>query len=773
MKVSKGLLSLALGIALMLPMMVKAVPVTPTLPNEGNKDGWGQINRMMDIANLWDQFTNRHYGGHGNALTWPGAWALNNNDERRSHANYKGFVIGATNVKDPQYHDVVWPYMVGQRDGLNDGEQGIAVLDAAPDPAATSAETHIAQTIYKGRMLKRTFRQYYPDVTVNGVELMASERHLPESITRGVPEIPGDTLDSDWQSDIIDATHIADLSFTTHSWSRMGISTQRRVYSFVDRNNDDVYFWHWRMVNDGLWGRFGVDLVDSEGPWPEVTGVMQGFMFQWDRSSVGAIRTASSGQGANDTIWNYYGVDYDGAKTENMRLVWVRDGDQDDTVFAAYSNGSTDDTGDPDPTTGELLTYRNGGLQFLHMDVSATDKNDDPGQPRTVGWEQYEEIIRTGPDGHEAKYNQMLLGIDRAGEPYPGLYDDTPARGAHPNGGSWIKASNDPATSDDFWPDQVLGISPDVTDCEQQSGYGPVTLAAYDTVNIIVAVGVNGLNTQYAQQVGRDWMTGAITDAQKNDIMATCKDSIFMSMRQAKAVYESATYDGGRYASTRSEFEATLQAAIDAGILSLSPPAPATFNAEDGKGHVALSWTLNTSTGSDIAGWNVYRATNNFKGDSAFTLVKTLGPGAAGYLDGDTEVGVSYYYYLTTFDAMGHESTMHTRTSEPVTRLVYDDVGVTEGTPAPFSLSQNAPNPFNPTTVIRYSIPTAGHVRLEIFSTSGQLVRTLVDGTAGVGAHTVTWNGTDAVGKEVASGTYIYRLASGDKVQVRRMMLVK
>ncbi len=759
-------LQLLLAGALILPVATTAVPVTPT-PGLG----FGTYNRLLDLANLWDHFTNRNYGGYHNALSWPGAWSTNNDDERRTYANYKGFVIGARNVPEPQYHDIVSPYMVGQRDGRNDGVQEQPIFIVQPDTSATGWNR--IQFLFKGRLVRRTYRQDYPDVSVNGV---VSGHYWRPRVPGQTVELVGDEADAPYQEDAIDPTIPCDLQIETYSWTRMGIANSRMVYTFVDRDNDDAHFWHWRLINDGIWGRLGIDMVDSEGPWPKVEGVMHSFMFQWDRTSAGAIVTGSSGEANNDSIWDYYGRDYDGARSEDMRLVWVRDGDQDVSKFPAYPNGSTDDTGDPHPLTGDLLTAKAGGLQFLHYDMSTTDRRDDPAQPRTIGWVNYGTLIQTSVDGHEAKYNQMLWGLEKSGEYYRGDVTSTPGRGAHPYGGSWIKASNDPATSGAYWPGRALGVDIEVTDVEQQAAYGPKDMAAYDTLNMIVALGVNGLDMQTAQQVGRDWMAGTVTDAEKNARVFSAKDSLFRTMRQAKAVYEAATFDDGhggvRHASTRYELEDAFRAAVDDGILSLSPPAPATFDVEDGSGHIALSWTLNTSTGSDIAGWRLYRALGGFKSDSAWTLVGEFPPGQLSHRDDDAKVGYGYYYYLTTFDAEGHESTMHTRTSDPAMRGLTNPVG-TAAPRARLALDQNAPNPFNPSTTIRFAVRESGPASLVIYDVGGGRVRALVSGLLRAGAPDAAWDGTAASGRDVASGTYIYRLESGGEVQVRRMALVR
>jgi hypothetical protein len=343
-------------------------------------------------------------------------------------------------------------------------------------------------------------------------------------------------------------------------------------------------------------------------------------------------------------------------------------------------------------------------------------------------------------------------------------------------GGSWGKPSSDPVN---YWPGAVVGVDIEVTDVEQQVGLGPDNIAPFDTLNSLYVYGVKGLDEPYAAQVGRQWLAGVINDAEKDSLVHSTIDSLFMTMRQAKSVYESIQFGdslgGTRHASSRAEFEAALRAAIDQGKLVLSPPAPATFDVTSGAGRMELSWTLNTTTGSDIAGWRLYRAMSSGKGDSAYTLIADLPPNVLEYDDTNIEVGYSHYYYLTTYDAAGNESTMHTRTISPAV-LACKGVCSSLDQSQPASsivLSQNAPNPFNPATTISFSIPEAASVSLTVHSVTGQLVRTLVDAKLPVGEHAVSWNGTDDAGRAVASGVYLYRLAANDQIMVRRLVVVR
>jgi flagellar hook assembly protein FlgD len=88
-------------------------------------------------------------------------------------------------------------------------------------------------------------------------------------------------------------------------------------------------------------------------------------------------------------------------------------------------------------------------------------------------------------------------------------------------------------------------------------------------------------------------------------------------------------------------------------------------------------------------------------------------------------------------------------------------------------LKGNYPNPFNPETLISFDIKVKTPVRIEIYNTKGQLVRTLVNDWTDKGHHQVVWNGKDDYGHSVASGVYQYRMQAGEYIANRRMMLLK
>jgi C1A family cysteine protease len=108
------------------------------------------------------------------------------------------------------------------------------------------------------------------------------------------------------------------------------------------------------------------------------------------------------------------------------------------------------------------------------------------------------------------------------------------------------------------------------------------------------------------------------------------------------------------------------------------------------------------------------------------------------------------------------------------------DFATTAGTGLPdgvgsrtFGLRQNVPNPFNPRTTIRYSIPAAADVELVIYDANGKLVRRLVEQRLAAGDHAATWDGRDDAGRGVASGVYFYHLMADGRELARKMILLR
>ena len=88
--------------------------------------------------------------------------------------------------------------------------------------------------------------------------------------------------------------------------------------------------------------------------------------------------------------------------------------------------------------------------------------------------------------------------------------------------------------------------------------------------------------------------------------------------------------------------------------------------------------------------------------------------------------------------------------------------------------TSNYPNPFNPSTTIKYSLPSAGHLKLRVYNVRGQLVKTLIDGVRPAGENqTVVWDGTDERGSSAASGVYFYEARALGEVRIGKTTLLK
>jgi hypothetical protein len=88
--------------------------------------------------------------------------------------------------------------------------------------------------------------------------------------------------------------------------------------------------------------------------------------------------------------------------------------------------------------------------------------------------------------------------------------------------------------------------------------------------------------------------------------------------------------------------------------------------------------------------------------------------------------------------------------------------------PSEFRLGQNFPNPFNPTTSIRFDLPASGQVNLRVFNLLGQQVAELANGALAAGSYAVTFDG-----KDLASGVYLFRLDAGGATATRKMVLLR
>jgi len=204
-------------------------------------------------------------------------------------------------------------------------------------------------------------------------------------------------------------------------------------------------------------------------------------------------------------------------------------------------------------------------------------------------------------------------------------------------------------------------------------------------------------------------------------------------------------------------------------VVVSSPPAvlnpPTDLVATAGSSLVALNWLapVTHEHSATLVGYKIYR------GDAILPDGIITEPTTLTFTDTNVVSSTTYTYYVTACytDPVGESVQSNIVTVQPLTES--NEVV----TPIVTGLAGNYPNPFNPDTVIQFTLAQQGKVSIDIYSINGQLVRSLVSGVYGAGLHSAIWNGHDNYGRTVGSGVYFYRMSSEDYVSVRKMVLVK
>ena len=182
------------------------------------------------------------------------------------------------------------------------------------------------------------------------------------------------------------------------------------------------------------------------------------------------------------------------------------------------------------------------------------------------------------------------------------------------------------------------------------------------------------------------------------------------------------------------------------------------FAAAWSDGGIRIDWTL--SEIDDDAGFVVSRAAGAPGDFARIPSEQITREGLSfSFVDTGCEPGTTYYYRVEV--------------SSGTDRMLLFETGAVETPPAELALGQNHPNPFNPSTTIRYQVPERCRVTLDVYSVGGDLVARLYEGYRERGAYTASWNGCDAKGAQMSSGVYLYRLRAGKETLSRKMILLR
>ncbi len=192
-----------------------------------------------------------------------------------------------------------------------------------------------------------------------------------------------------------------------------------------------------------------------------------------------------------------------------------------------------------------------------------------------------------------------------------------------------------------------------------------------------------------------------------------------------------------------------------------------TFTASSINSGIELKWS--TATEINNYGFDIERRQVNGDGNTESGEWVKIGfvqgngnsnsPKEYTFFDNNLTSGNKFQYRLKQIDDNGN--------------FKYSNTIEIKAVPADFGLAQNFPNPFNPSTTIKYYTPKNSFVTLKIYDMLGREIATLVNEQIPPGYHEAIWNGLDGKGESVSSGVYIYRLTAGSFSQTKKMNLLK
>ncbi len=418
-------------------------------------------------------------------------------------------------------------------------------------------------------------------------------------------EIASD-LDFDDIVDEIDPDLKADRLMITKMRTSMGIEMTRKIYAFSQQYHNNYFIYEYVFKNTGI--------VDADGTQNPQT--LEGVYFMWQYryaicKEMGAYGKFFMPQNATwgvNTMNEVIGEDPGAGDPFRALYSWhgLHSG-------AMYQGANYDNIGAPNiEANGRLTASQFIGAVTIHADKSPTDNSDDPNQPSTTWYIDSDATILQGGFHNQYNSNKMNQEYNFMASGHPLL-------------------SHAEAVGDGF-PNEFLNTAGGFS---QSHGFGPYTLETGDSIRIVMAEGMAGIDWDKTVEVGENWFNesgdyelpdGSTTsdrDEYKDEWVFTGEDSLFQ----------------------------TFQRAIDnwnAGMdIPQPPPPPDLFEVTGGGDRIQLTWSGNAE-GPNLAGYRIYRAI--VKPDTTYELLADLPPGTNQYDDTSAARGNDYYYYIVSYD---------------------------------------------------------------------------------------------------------------------------
>ncbi|MEW6511076.1 MAG: fibronectin [Bacteroidota bacterium] len=582
------------------------------------------------------------------------------------------------------------------------------------------------------------FTQAFAGISVFPMVHKQTARFAPPAVLVDFMDI---TAAYSGEIDEIDPNQIPDRIVTNVVNTSMGVTMTRRILAFSQQWHDNYFIKEFTFKNTGY-----VDATERKVLNAVVKGFRFGFGVRYSVSREGAFSIADGQDWGKHTWVTRRGEDYaqhvNDVLTEASGIPqWLRAG----YCWAGQSAVNTfNNIGGPYKTSdGRLRAPQFAGIAILHVDRSATDKSDDPTQPNTLGWHAGDTYPGLGDMSIVTLPNHIDLYRMLSGVPYHGLGHPTERMDE-----AYI------ATQPDPW--KVHG---DGGGTNLWINFGPYDLAPGDSVTIVLAEGVAGLNRAACFEIGRLWKrafddptfqgpftlpngsTTADKDAYKNAWVYTGRDSVMQTFSRAKRNY-------------------------DLGYQIPQPPLPPQqLSVNSGGDRISLSWVASPSEGdAGFAGYKIYRATG--KTDTTFQEIASLGPGSTSFDDVTAQRGVSYYYSVSSVNDGTNNTSggpnpagallsnrFHTRTNQPayLRRQAGQSLSSIRVVPNPYNIaSPGMQFPGEPDKIMFLNIP--GHCTIRIYTENGDLINEIQHEN---GSGDEAWNSITSSRQVVVSGIYI------------------
>ncbi len=416
--------------------------------------------------------------------------------------------------------------------------------------------------------IKKRVRNRLPNVIVNN---SLEERFL-------------DTRSSAARSSSIVADERIEVKYATN----VGINVHMYSYALANHNHNSYIIREYTFTNDG---NTDDNTSSIELPNQNLTDVYFGFEFLLLPGGDRGHQIVRQ----NDDWAVYYG----NQAGDTLRgLYYVYDGDADD------NHAAWDDTGDPDPKTGEFLSPQYPGFGVLHADTSPSDDTDDRTQPSTV------EIVP-----------RRIMKSYKKGNTENELYLEL-------SSGTKSQGTVGEATTP---------YDPLVQEPVALLSFGPYNINFGESITIVLYEAVGSVSQKTAITAGAEWLNGTLEfngktgDEAKNALLATGLDSLFKHASNAEYAWS-----------------------IGLKNLPTPPPAPDNFNISPGPGKIKLEWESVANKKDwqtkefDFAGYKIYRAEGLYT--NPYQLIATFLGDTTHYTDRDVQRGKKYYYAVTAFD---------------------------------------------------------------------------------------------------------------------------